>query len=89
MYELPSETNTEESLLRESTPLMRVPMTRNENTDESLLREPTPPPRVATHNQKKKPPVIVVHLADEFQPAESVRKQRRLRKMERTSHLRE
>ncbi len=90
MYELPSETNTEESLLREQNAAGRISVANQESGEESLLREPTPPPRVATPDQKKgQPPVIIVHLAEEAQRPESIRKPRRLRKMERISQLRE
>jgi hypothetical protein len=75
MYELASETSTNESLRSEPThpsPPSRV------STPDREIRQPVSPP-----------PQIIVQLAEDFPSPESVRKPRGLRKMERAANLRE
>ncbi|KAE9371640.1 hypothetical protein N431DRAFT_426285 [Stipitochalara longipes BDJ] len=82
IYELSSE----DSLLTEPAPLARVARRSQDEMDEVLRRDATVLGEAKAVKMERKPPQIVVHLAD--QPR-TVQKARRLRKVEKVTSLRE
>jgi hypothetical protein len=76
-------------LLGQPAPLPRVARRSQDEMDELFQRDAVVLGKEEASRPERRPPQIVVHLAEGSRAPESIRKTRRLRKVEKVTSLRE
>jgi hypothetical protein len=85
IYELSSE----DSLIGQPAPLPKVARKSQDEMDELFRHDAVMLGKEESNRPERRPPQIMVHLADGPRAPESIRKPRRLRKVEKVTSLRE